>query len=82
MSDFIQGVSILFCDIKGFTSISSEIRPEEVVHLLHGLFSGFDTLTDKYRVRGLLLLLFLPSAALAEPLRFPPHRRGNRLPNV
>jgi len=38
----------LFADIVGFTSISSEITPIEVVRLLNDLFSRFDDLVDKY----------------------------------
>jgi class 3 adenylate cyclase len=51
VSDFVSGVSILFCDIKGFTTISSTIPPKTVVDMLHLLFTGFDRLTDKYQVR-------------------------------
>ncbi len=51
VSDFVEGVSILFCDIKGFTDISSSVQPTVIVELLHRLFTGFDTLTDKYNVR-------------------------------
>jgi class 3 adenylate cyclase len=50
VSDFVSGVSILFCDIKGFTTISSTIPPKTVVDMLHTLFTGFDRLTDKYQV--------------------------------
>lgn len=50
VSDFVSGVSILFCDIKGFTTISSTIPPKTVVDMLHLLFTGFDRLTDKYQV--------------------------------
>ncbi len=50
VSDFVEGVSLLFCDIKGFTDISSSVQPTAIVALLHRLFTGFDILTDKYKV--------------------------------
>lgn len=50
VSDYFEGVSILFCDIKGFTTISARIPPEEVVELLNNLFSRLDMITDKYKV--------------------------------
>ncbi len=52
MSDYVEDVSILFCDIKGFTTISAELNPSEVVTMLHDLFTGFDVLSDEYKVRS------------------------------
>ena len=43
-------VSILFSDIKGFTSISSTVEPKEVMAMLNLLFSKFDALCDKHGV--------------------------------
>ncbi len=51
LSEDVHDVSILFCDIKGFTSISAEVQPPDIVNMLHKLFIGFDSLTDKYNVR-------------------------------
>lgn len=48
ISDSFSGVSILFCDIVHFTSMSSRIKPSQVVTLLNKLFTSFDILTDKY----------------------------------
>ena len=50
VSDYFEGVSILFCDIKGFTTISAGVPPEEVVKMLNDLFSKLDVITDKYKV--------------------------------
>lgn len=50
VSDNYQGVSILFCDIKGFTTISASVEPHQVVSMLNRLFSHFDKLTDKHKV--------------------------------
>lgn len=37
-----------FADIVGFTSMSSSMKPIEVVELLNNLFSRFDELVDRY----------------------------------
>jgi class 3 adenylate cyclase len=41
-------VSVLFADIVGFTPLSEEMDPEEMVGQLNEVFSYFDTLADKY----------------------------------
>lgn len=41
-------VSVLFADIKGFTSIAQNMSPELLVKQLDETFSGFDYITDKY----------------------------------
>lgn len=48
VSDYFEGVSILFCDIRDFTIMCQRITPLQVVHLLNQLFSAFDILTDKH----------------------------------
>ena len=45
-----QAASILFADIVGFTSLSTRLSPEAMVDLLNEIFSGFDTLVDRYGV--------------------------------
>merc|ERR1719235_1665708 len=41
-----DAVSVLFCDIAGFTNISSEVPSLEVMEMLHDLFVKFDELAD------------------------------------
>ncbi len=43
-----EAVSVLFADIVGFTPLSSELDPEEMVNLLNQIFSDFDALVEKY----------------------------------
>jgi class 3 adenylate cyclase len=40
-------VTILFADIVGFTQISAQITPDQLVSLLNSIFSEFDLLTDQ-----------------------------------
>ncbi|WP_341732959.1 adenylate/guanylate cyclase domain-containing protein [Microcoleus sp. EPA2] len=41
-------VTVLFADIVGFTQISSQISPTELVSLLNEIFSTFDQLAEKH----------------------------------
>lgn len=45
-----SSVTILFSDIKGFTTICNSVNPMEVVGLLNSLYTLFDYQSEKYRV--------------------------------
>lgn len=45
-----ESVSILFSDVVTFTEICSRITPMEVVSMLNGMYSIFDTLTERNNV--------------------------------
>jgi class 3 adenylate cyclase len=49
VDEFAQ-VSILFCDICGFTPLSSKMPAKNVVAMLNDMFTGFDEIADKYQV--------------------------------
>jgi class 3 adenylate cyclase/NAD(P)-dependent dehydrogenase (short-subunit alcohol dehydrogenase family) len=40
--------SVLFADMVGFTPLSAEMTPEEMVELLNAIYSFYDSLTEKY----------------------------------
>ena len=45
-----ESVSVLFADIVGFTPLSAQMDPEEMVDQLNDVFTYFDALADKYGV--------------------------------
>jgi guanylate cyclase len=47
-AEHFDSASILFADIVGFTSLSAQLTPGEMVDLLNEIFSHFDTLVARY----------------------------------
>lgn len=48
IADGFDGVTVLFADIVGFTSLSERLSPAEVVKLLNELFSAFDEMALRH----------------------------------
>ncbi len=48
MADHFDQASILFADVVGFTPLSASLSPARLVELLNEVFSGFDTLVERY----------------------------------
>jgi ligand-binding sensor domain-containing protein/class 3 adenylate cyclase len=48
LADDYPEVTVLFCDIVEFTSLSANLSARELVNLLNGVFTAFDRLADKY----------------------------------
>jgi len=48
IAEHFESASILFADVVGFTPLSAEMSPAEMVGLLDEIFSYFDSLVDKY----------------------------------
>ncbi len=45
-----QVVTVLFCDIEGFTRITDETNPEALIDQLDKFFLHFDSVVEKYRI--------------------------------
>jgi adenylate cyclase len=66
-------LTIFFCDIRGFTSMSEKLEPEEVVNILHGFLNPMSKIVVKY---GGTLDKFMGDAIMAlygAPLHYPDH---------
>ncbi len=50
IADSIPEATVLVADLVGFTTLSTLVRPVQVVYLLNELFSVFDNLTHKHRL--------------------------------
>ena len=50
IADYYDSASVMFADMVGFTPLSAELAPDELVELLNEAFSYFDSLLDKYEV--------------------------------
>lgn len=47
IADEFENVSVLFCDVVGFTPMSESMSPAELVEMLDELFGHFDALVDE-----------------------------------
>lgn len=43
-------VTVMFTDFKGFTAMSEQLSPQQLVHDLHECFSLFDKICEKYNI--------------------------------
>ena len=50
IADHFQSTSVLFTDIVGFTKLSENLTPSELVQFLNQIFSSFDNLVEKYQL--------------------------------
>ncbi|MCB1740759.1 MAG: adenylate/guanylate cyclase domain-containing response regulator, partial [Gammaproteobacteria bacterium] len=69
IADHFQDVSVLFCDLAGFSRYSSSVAPTELVKQLNLLFEAFDELAVTHGVEKIKTVgdAYLAVAGLPEP---------------
>jgi guanylate cyclase len=50
IADHFDSASILFADVVGFTKISANMNPMQLVEMLNSVFTHFDAMVEKYGV--------------------------------
>jgi class 3 adenylate cyclase len=73
IADQHPDVSVLVADLVGFTTLAAHIGPEQVVHLLNEIFSGFDLLALKHGLEKIKTIGDAYMAAGGLPLPRPDH---------
>jgi len=69
IADGFAEVTVAFADLVGFTQLSSELPPQEVVTLLNGLFTRFDTAASELGIEKIKTVgdAYMAVCGLPEP---------------
>ncbi|PPT07680.1 Adenylate cyclase [Geitlerinema sp. FC II] len=69
IADSFSDAGVLFADIVGFTKLSGQISPPELVELLNEIFSQFDRLADSYGLEKIKTIgdAYMAVSGLPEP---------------
>ena len=69
ISDGFSEATILFADIVGFTKLSAQISPQDLVAMLNRVFSVFDRMAQKYGVEKIKTIgdAYMVAGGLPEP---------------
>jgi class 3 adenylate cyclase len=69
IADRIDAVTVVFCDLVGFTEIASRLAPVELIANLNSIFSEFDALTGELGVEKIKTIgdAYMAVAGLPEP---------------
>jgi class 3 adenylate cyclase len=76
IADALPEVSVLFADIEGFTPRGATIPPGELVAVLDGIFSRFDTLVDRFGLEKIKTVGDAYMAVAGAPEPHPEHARA------
>jgi len=61
-------VTVMFTDFKGFTELSDQLSPTQLVSEIHSYFSAFDAIIDKYNIEKIKTIGDSYMAASGMPL--------------
>ncbi len=69
IADSFPDVTVLVSDLVGFTTLSTHISPEQVVHLLNEIFSAFDLLVEKHGLEKIKTIgdAYMAAGGLSHP---------------
>lgn len=73
LADEFPAVTVLFADIVGFTTLSADIKPGELVTILNDIFTRFDGLADEYGVEKIKTIGDAYMAVSGVPTPVPDH---------
>lgn len=73
IADRFEAVTILFCDLVGFTQVASRLTPTALVDYLNRLFSTFDVLTHRLGIEKIKTIGDSYMAAAGVPEARPDH---------
>nr|WP_255216704.1 adenylate/guanylate cyclase domain-containing protein [Pseudenhygromyxa sp. WMMC2535] len=70
VADSFDDVSILFCDIVGFTPLAEQKSPEALVRMLDEVFAGFDDLVAAHGLEKIKTIgdAYMVAAGVPEPI--------------
>jgi len=69
IADDFECISVLFCDLVGFTKLSQDISAKQLVILLNDLFSRFDHLLEQHQLEKIKTIgdAYMVAAGIPEP---------------
>ena len=76
IADHFNDVTVLFCDLVGFTALSSRLSPIQTLGMLNEIFSGFDALAEKNGVEKIKTVgdAYILVAGVPDPVTDPAWR--------
>jgi class 3 adenylate cyclase len=79
IADGFAEVTVVFADLVGFTQMSSEMPPDEIVSLLNGLFTRFDQAAHELGIEKIKTVGDAYMAVCGMPVPVPDHARIVRM---
>lgn len=76
IADHFDAVTLLFADIVGFSTVSAQLAPGELVQLLNQIFSKFDELAALYRLEKIKTIGDAYMVAAGVPVPRPDHAQA------
>ncbi len=73
IADGLDGVTVLFADLKGFTILATQLTPEELVQRLDCVFSAFDKLAHHHGLEKIKTMGDAYMAVAGAPFARPDH---------